>query len=131
MFLSLDQPRIVAVCLFIGVLSGAFYEFFYFLKMCFNYKVIGQILNGLWVFLSFFIYLKISTIYSFPNFRLYMLAFIILGAIIYLLSFHKIIAFFLNRVYNIIIKIIKRVKTLYDRPKEKKSFVLFPFYVYE
>ena len=122
MFSSLDQPRIVAVCLFIGVIIGVFYEPFYFLKLIFKHNIIGQILNGLWLFLSSFIYIFISTIYNFPNFRGYILIFIILGCLIYLFSFHKIIAIFENKVYNILIKIFKRVKTLYDRPKEKKGF---------
>ncbi len=122
MFTPLDQPRIVLVCLFIGVLSGVFYEFFHFLKLIFKSDFLLQILNGLWAFSSFFIYLKVSTDYYFPDFRIYMLLFILIGVIIYLLSFHKIIAFFSNWVYNKITNIIIRVKSLYDRPKEKKSF---------
>ena len=123
MFSSLDQPRIIFVSLFIGVIIGVFYEFFYLLKLFFQGKVFKEILDAVWISSSAFIYIQISAEYSFPNFRLYTLAFIVIGTIIYLFSFHKIIAIFLNRVYNIIVKLFKRVKRFYDRPKEKKSIL--------
>ena len=126
MFSSLDQPRIVLVSLFIGVVIGAFYEIFYLLKLIFKGKVFKEILNAIWIFLSSFIYIQISTSYSFPNFRVYTVVFMVVGVIIYLFSFHKIIAIFLNRVYNIITKIFKKVKWFYDRPKEKKSILRSP-----
>lgn len=122
MFVTSDQPRTIIVCLFIGILVGVFYEPFYLLKLFYNSRVYKSVLDALWLFSSSFIYTFISCEYSIGNLRAYMIVLTLCGAVMYLLSLHKIIAIFINRVYNKIIKVLKRLKSYYDRPKKKKGF---------
>jgi hypothetical protein len=54
------------------------------------------------IFAAFFIF--ISTVFNFFEFRLFMLVGCAIGAILYLKSLHIIVAFFVNKVYNVITK---------------------------
>lgn len=52
------------------------------------------------VFCAMFVF--ISVMYDFDGLRLYMLAGCLLGAALYLKSFHVFVAFFVKKVYNVI-----------------------------
>ena len=71
------------------------------------------------------IFVKFSLLFNFSDFRLYMLLAIFCGALLYKVSFHKLIAILLNRVYNIIRKLFFKLKQgakiRYERRKEEKS----------
>lgn len=51
-----------------------------------------------------------SVIFEFPSFRLYMFIGCISGLLIYIKSFHTMLDFFINRVYNLIKRKCKRKK---------------------
>ena len=130
MYVTFDQPRTAIICLFIGEICGLVYEPFSLLKSIINKKLINHVLNFTFLFLSAFIYTLMTAKFSLGNFRLYMAVFFLLGLILYLNSFHKIIAFFIIRVYNVFIRkikrVVKRLKDYNDRPKKEKGiFRLF------
>lgn len=106
------QFFIFLICLFCGLLSGVVYDVLYVARciLCgphlFAYTVkdkifliICDIIYCL-IFAAGFIF--VSVMFGFGQLRLYMLLGCVLGAIIYLKSFHIIVAFFVEKVYNII-----------------------------
>lgn len=125
MFISIEQPRIILACLFIGVILGVYYELFFFLSLFFKKRIIKEIIKCFGVFSFAPIFTAFSLAFEFPNFRLYMAVCIALGAIMYKFSFHKAVAIFLLRVYNVIkitfSKIKLRLKKANERRKEKAS----------
>lgn len=107
------QVYIFIICLFCGVVSGVVYDILYIArcslcgidKSAYTVKdkiflIICDLLYCL-VFAAGFIF--VSVIFGFENLRAYMLIGCMIGAIIYLKSFHIIVAFFVRKVYNIII----------------------------
>ena len=122
MFVTSDQPRTIIVCLFIGIIIGVFYEFFYFLKLFKDNKVYSSVLDAVWLLLSSYIYTFVSSKYKIGNVRGYIIILTLIGTFMYLVSLHKIIAIFINRVYNVFIKLLKGLYLYYDRVKKKKGF---------
>ena len=106
------QIYIFIICLFCGVISGVVYDVLYIArcslcgidKSAYTVKdkiflIICDLLYCL-VFAAGFIF--VSVIFDFENLRAYMLIGCVVGAIIYLKSFHIIVAIFVRKVYNII-----------------------------
>ncbi len=124
-FISLAQPRVFLCSTFIGVVIGVYYEIFYFISLFFKNNFIKHSLKTLWLASSSIIFITLSFAFEFPNVREYMFLGVFLGCLLYKLSFHKVIAILLNRVYNIItitvIKLKKRFLDTHERRKEKKS----------
>ena len=101
---------IFIICLFCGVVSGVLYDVLYVARVsvcglnrsAYTVKdkifiIIADILYCL-AFTAGFIF--VSVMFGFEAFRLYMFLGCVLGAALYLKSFHEIIAFFVNKVYN-------------------------------
>ena len=121
MYVTSDQPRIILVCFFIGVIIGLYYEFFYFIKLFIKSSAIKHIINAIWLVSSTPLYVIVSTKYHFENLRAYMILSLFFVLLLYFFSLHKCIAFFTNKVYNVIIKLFTRVKGFYDRFKKEKG----------
>lgn len=121
MFVTSDQPRTILVCFFVGVIIGLYYEPFYLIKLFFKNKVVGHVINVIWLTSSVLFFVIVSTIYHFENIREYMILSIFASLFLYLFSLHKCIAFFSNKVYNNIIKLFLKVKRVYDRIKKEKG----------
>ena len=122
-FISLDQPRVFLVCVFIGIICGVFYLPFYTALLFIKNKVIKHAIKGLWLVLSSIIFITVNLVYEFPNFRAYMVVGVAVGVYLYKLSFHKVFAILLNKVYNRINKLIKKVKASNERRKEKAGIL--------
>lgn len=122
-FVSLGQPRIFLCSTFIGIIVGAYYEIFYFISLFFTKKFVGHALKIVWLFSSSVIFTLLSCAFEFPNVREYMFFGVVLGCLLYKLSFHKVIAILLNRVYNKIKVVTNKLKErflyTYERRKEK------------
>jgi len=114
------QFFIFMICLFCGIISGVVYDVLYIARSAVcgvekqNYTVkdkifivAADILYCL-VFAAGFVF--VSVLFNFTGFRLYMLIGCILGAALYLKSFHLIVAFFVKKVYNIKVKRQRRKK---------------------
>ncbi len=121
MFLTLSQPRIIVICIGIGVFSGVIYDIIYFFTEFFNNKILKYLRNLIYFILTAFLFTLISVKADLGNFRFYMGLLVALGAYLYIKSFHKIIAKLYIKVYNIINKLLIKVKNA--RRKEKKGVV--------
>lgn len=106
------QIYIFIICLFCGVISGIVYDVLYIVrcslcgidKSAYTVKdkiflIICDLLYCL-VFAAGFIF--VTVIFDFENLRAYMLLGCAVGAIIYLKSFHIIVAISVRKVYNVI-----------------------------
>ena len=104
------QIFIFIICTFCGVVSGIFYDVLYIArsavcgvrKEAFTVKdkiftIACDVVYSL-VFTAMFIFT--SVMFNFYELRLYMLLGSLLGAFLYLKSFHVIVAFFVAKVYN-------------------------------
>lgn len=95
-----------------GVASGAVYDFLYVARVFVcgvnkkKYTVKDKIFTAVCDLLYFAalsaMFIFTSVTFGFYSLRLYMLLACALGAIVYLKSLHIIIAFFVNKVYNVI-----------------------------
>ncbi len=111
-FSSKMQLFIFLMCALCGVCSGVVYDVLYVARVfvCGTNKVNYTLKDKIFtcvcdliyftVFAAMFIFLSVC--FEFYEIRAYMLAGNVLGAIIYLKSFHIIIAFLIKKVYNII-----------------------------
>lgn len=101
--MNADQIYVFFVCLFCGVASGPFYDAFYLLKKLFPARA-GVALDI--VFCLFFagLYIFLAVLFSLPEMRLFMFVGCLLGFLVYLKSFHRIVAFFTEWLYNNIIR---------------------------
>ncbi len=101
---------IFMICIFCGVVSGVLYDVLYVARACLCgidkksytvkdriFIVAADVLYCL-TFAAGFIFT--SVMFDFEGLRLYMLLGCALGAILYLKSFHVIVAFFVRKVYN-------------------------------
>lgn len=127
MFATLEQPKIILACLFVGVLLGVYYEPFYLLGKIFKNKLFKNILIVIYFSSFSLIFIKAGLFFNIPDFREYMLLCVLVGGLLYKVSLHKPIAFFINLVYNnfnkLFIKLKQGVKKHYERRKEKKNIL--------
>ena len=124
------QIFIFITCLFCGILSGLIYEVLYIARciLCGVDKnqytakdrifIIAADIIYFLVFAAGFIF--ISVMFGFSSLRLYMLIGCAIGALLYLKSFHQIVAFFAKKLYNKITSKPKKEKRS-ERRKEKPS----------
>ena len=68
-----------------------------------------------------------SVTFCFPDVRLYMFAAVALGFVLYIKSFHRTVAFFTNRLYNIIGRIVKVGKRGKNRARKCRKTNKFAF----
>lgn len=118
------QLRIFALCLACGVLSGIVYDFLYLIRRAASGKTSYRrnlrgfaataVCDVLYAVALSAMFVALSTFFSFPDVRAYMLAAVILGAALYIKSFHIMVAFLVNRVYN---KYTKSVKCKKSAPR--------------
>lgn len=104
------QVFVFLTCALLGVVSGAVYDVLYIARCAVcgvnvkAYTLKDRIFTAACDLVYFAAlsagYVFISVLFGFENFRLYMAAGCALGAILYLKSFHVIVAFFVKKVYN-------------------------------
>ncbi len=106
------QVYIFIVCIFAGIISGVVYDVLYIVRCALcgvnksaytvKDKIFLAICDLLYCLIFAAAFIFISVLFDFGDFRLFMFIGCALGALIYLKSFHVIVAFFVNKVYNII-----------------------------
>lgn len=109
------QIYVFIICLFCGVISGVVYDILYVARcmLCGINKYTYTLKDKIFIIICDFLYcitfaagfIFVSVIFNFEDLRAYMLIGCATGAIIYLKSVHIIVAFFVRRVYNIIMNI--------------------------
>ena len=97
-------------CACLGIVSGIVYDILYIARCIVcgvnkqNYSVKDRIFTIACdlIYCMFFAasYVFISVIFGFGNLRVFMILGCVLGAILYLKSFHLFVAFFVNKLYN-------------------------------
>lgn len=106
------QIFIFITCVLCGVLSGTVYDVLYIARcvLCGVNKKKYTAKDRVFIIVSDLIYcaafaaafIFTSVMFGFEDLRLYMLFGCVLGALLYLKSFHVFVAFLINKVYNII-----------------------------
>lgn len=99
-------------CTCLGVLSGIIYDVLYIARSAVcginrqaytvKDKIFTAICDILYCIIFAVAFVFISVMFDFDSLRLYMLIACILGAFLYLKSFHIIVAFLVRKVYNTI-----------------------------
>lgn len=97
----MSQFYVFLVCVLIGAAGGALYDAVALLRLPFRAKWVHWVSDGLFCLLFAAGYLGVSVALMLPSARFYMCAALILGFVLYLKSFHKIVAFAAKKVYNI------------------------------
>ena len=110
MFVTYDEPRIMLFCFAFGGIAGLIYELFYIILLPTKSNVIKHVVTLIWWCVVAITFVFFNYYFHLGNFRLYKLAVILIGLLFYKNSFHKIIAFFLNRVYNKYVAYRKKLK---------------------
>ncbi len=106
----MSQFYIFLVCVLCGVVGGALYDVFDGLQAPFHSRV-GKIIAQLCfcaVFALFYLYVSVRL--GLPDFRAYMFLGCFAGFLLYLKSFHEIVAFFAGKVYNTAKRLIRKSK---------------------
>lgn len=122
------QIFIFITCIFCGIVSGLVYDVL-FVARCVLCGVDTQsftVKDKIFIFAADLIYclvfaagfIFLSTMFGFSSLRLYMLVGCAIGALLYLKSFHQIVAFFARKVYN---KITNRPKKVKKRGRNKEK----------
>lgn len=97
-------------CLSLGILSGVVYDILYLIRcsVCGVYfksytlkdKIFTAICDMIYFAILSCAYIFLSAVFEFEQTRFYMLLGCGIGIILYLKSFHIIVAFFIKKVYN-------------------------------
>ena len=118
---TFSQIFVLIACLFAGILGGVLYEPFWLIRRTLVERAIG-ILTDLIFFIVFaVIFVAVSVIFDFPAVRPYMLLGAMCGLLLYLVSLHRIVAFFIDKLYNVCKKFILRIKPHIWMRKRKLS----------
>lgn len=108
------QFFVFMICLLCGILSGVIYDTLYIARciLCGIDKKSYTVKDKIFIISADIIYclafsagfVFVSVMFDFEALRLYMLLGCVLGALIYIKSFHLIVAFSVKKVYNVITK---------------------------
>ena len=120
---------IFLICLLCGVISGVVYDVLYTARciVCGIEKTAYTAKDRIFIIISDIIYclvfaagfIFVSVMFDFTSLRLYMLIGCVLGALIYLKSFHTIVAFLVKKVYNAVSITKQKSKAEVERTEEK------------
>ncbi len=117
-----DQFFVFLVCVLCGVASGPVYDLIY----CARYPVRAawvRIATDVLFFMLFCgLFLFVSVVFSLPTVRFYMFGGCLAGFFLYLKSFHKIVAFFMEKLYN---KFVQNRKAKEEVPCPRKRRAVF------
>ena len=121
MFVSANQIYIFIASVAIGCCFGIVLTLFKGFEFIINNKIF-TIFNDILLFIFCgFVFVIVSYLLDFTNIRIYMIAGVFVGIILYFKSFHFILAKCMKKVYNRFNKIIaKKREKRYERNKSKK-----------
>ena len=122
MFVTANQIYVFLACVSFGGCVGILFSFINGIKFLIKKDLFKIIIDVLAFVIIAILYVIFSYRVKFPSLRLYMIAGVLMGIVIYCKSFHRILAKIVKKAYNII-KIIKnkKVKTKDDGRKDKKT----------
>lgn len=94
------QAYYFLICILCGVSSGVLYDVFYLVKRFLTGEKTGLLLDVLFFLLFAGMYIFLSVLLGFPDFRLYLFLGCLIGLVLYLKSVHIILDFLVNMLYN-------------------------------
>lgn len=113
-----DQFYVALVCAACGAASGLAYDFFYLIRRFFPSRA-TDVICDVSFFLAFSaVYLYVSLLFGLPDLRVYMFLSCLVGLILYLKSWHGLVAFFSEKIYN---KVVKRGRASALQPNMEKK----------
>ena len=117
-----NQPTFLLICFSIGYIFGVASFLFDFLKFLSKNKIYQQILIAIRIIVLCVVFVFLKNYYALGEIRLFMPTACLIGFYIYLITLGKIIAKFMQRLYNKMYKGIKqRRKLLNDLRKTAKN----------
>lgn len=96
----MTQLKIFLVCLVLGVLGGVFYDVFYIPRSLFRRQWFRIVCDVFFCLCFGLFYSFMSVLLALPSLRAYHVLGCAIGLFLYLKSFHKIVAFFTEKLYN-------------------------------
>lgn len=126
LFSSLNGLNCFLLMLFCGCLVGVVYEIGYFVRKLIPIKITTILIDAIFVFLSFMVFIFAISYCNFGEFRLFLLIAFLLGFCLERVSIGFLVAKILEFIYNCFVKkIIFRLKKLrgkyFGRRKVKKN----------
>lgn len=97
---GLSQFYIFLVSVACGLAGGVLYDGFHLLCVFFRARWVRIVCDALFVVAFGGLYLLVAVSVGFPAPRFYIALGCVSGLLLYLISFHKIVAFFAKKVYN-------------------------------
>lgn len=114
-----NQIFIFLMCLLSGLISGILYDAFFIVKKIFKLKIL-HITADVTFFICFSaIFVFMAVLFELPQTRAYMIIASLLGLLLYVKSFHIIVAFLFKMLYNVIVK--KRYRLKGDSDDRRKT----------
>lgn len=95
-----DQFYVFLVCVLSGIVGGVFYDILYLVRYPFKSHAVIIVTDIFFGLLFAGLFLFVSVTFYLPGIRFYMLLGCAIGLLLYLKSFHEIVAFFAKKVYN-------------------------------
>lgn len=118
---TFNQIFVLIACLFAGILGGVLYEPFWLIRRTLVKRAIGILADLIFFIVFAVIFVAVSVIFDFPAVRPYMLLGAMCGLLLYLASLHRIVAFFIDKLYNVCKKFILRIRPHIWMRKRKLS----------
>jgi uncharacterized membrane protein len=106
-----NQIFVFLVCVACGIGGGFVYDVIYCARYPFRKSWVRITTDVIFCLFFAALYLFVSVMMELPGLRFYSFVGCVLGLFLYLKSFHKIVAFFMEKVYN------KLVKSRKEKPK--------------
>ncbi len=95
-----DQIYVFLVCVLSGIVGGVLYDVLYLVRYPFRSRAVCIVTDVFFGLLFAGLFLFVSVTFYLPGLRFYMLIGCGVGLLLYLKSFHEIVAFFAQKVYN-------------------------------
>ena len=119
---TLSQPKIFFLLLLFGFLSGFVFDLTTLLNYFFNQnKITRQIFLFLSSFITLIIFTECNLWLNFGDVRFFAFFGFFLGIILQRLSIGKLLAKFMDKCYNLIVNLTKRINKIFYGRKEKKN----------
>ena len=103
-----EQFRVFLLCVLCGLVGGALYDVLFCAAYPFKKRAVKIGADVLFCVLFAGLYLVVSVHFRMPPLRLYSFLGCVAGFFLYWKSFHKIVAFFAEKVYNSYIKQLRK-----------------------
>lgn len=121
LFETLSQPKLLLLFIIFGFLSGFVFDISNFIKVLTkNNKVINIILDFVSTIINALVLFVVNLYFNYGEIRLFAIAIFELGFTIQRLTLGKIFAKFFILLYNLVLKILKKLKNLFKK-KQKDS----------